>query len=124
MGKVYGKIIADQLIRGFIEKVSENEQTEHKVHFVPHHVVEKDSTTTPIRLVFDCSCLKSPNRASLKSVPPAMNDLIGILTRFRLNRYGVTTDIEKAFLQIELLNDDRDVTRSMRPVQSISHLPF
>lgn len=40
-----------------------------------------------------------------------MNDLTGILTRFRLKPYAVTTDIEKAFLQIELHNDDKDVTR-------------
>ena len=61
---------------------------------------------------FDCSCHQLSGKANLndclKSVPPAMNDF---LTRFRLKPYAVTTDIEKAFLQIKLHNNDKDVTR-------------
>lgn len=113
--KVYGEIMADQQKRGFIEKIDENEQSDNKVHYIPHHGVKKNSSTTPIRIVFDCSCRESSGKASLndclQSVPPAMNDLTGILTRFRLKEYAVTTDIEKAFLQIELHKDDRDATR-------------
>ena len=113
--RVYGEIMADQQKRGFIEKIDSDQSTENKVHYIPHHSVKKDSLTTPIRIVFDCSCHESSDKASLndclKSVPPAMNDLTGILTRFRLKPYAVTTDIEKAFLQIELHNDDKDVTR-------------
>jgi hypothetical protein len=40
------------------------------------------------------------------SVPPKINDLTGIITRFRLNKYAVSTDIEKVFLQIELDEND------------------
>lgn len=61
-----------------------------------------------------------------------MNDLTGILTRFRLKPYAVTTDIKKAFLQIEqieLHNDDKDVTRCFwfddpTPLQSTCNVPF
>ncbi|XP_052699402.1 uncharacterized protein LOC128176925 [Crassostrea angulata] len=42
---------------------------------------------------------------------PVMNDITSILTRFRLNKFAVTADIEKAFLQIELHQKDRDATR-------------
>ena len=45
------------------------------------------------------------------SVPPKINDLTGIITRFRLNKYAVSRDIEKAFSQIEIDENDRDVTR-------------
>ena len=47
----------------------------------------------------------------LISVPPKINDLTGIISRFRLHRFAVSTDIEKAFLQILIDEDDRDVTR-------------
>ncbi|XP_071180616.1 uncharacterized protein [Mytilus edulis] len=40
-----------------------------------------------------------------------MTDLTEILVRFRMYKYAVTADIEKAFLHIELDVDDRDVTR-------------
>jgi hypothetical protein len=39
------------------------------------------------------------------------HDLTGIIARFRLNKYAVSTDIEKALLQIELDENDQDVTR-------------
>ncbi|XP_060570545.1 uncharacterized protein LOC132728870 [Ruditapes philippinarum] len=113
--QTYGEIINDQEKRGFIEKVDEGITPQHKIHYIPHHGVKKDSVTTPIRIVYDCSCHQSRNQPSLndclKSTPPELNDLTQILIRFRLHRYAVTTDIEKAFLQIQLAEEDRDVTR-------------
>ncbi|VDI25013.1 Hypothetical predicted protein [Mytilus galloprovincialis] len=45
------------------------------------------------------------------TTPPNLNDLVGILLRFRLHQFAVTTDIEKAFLNVGLETQDRDVTR-------------
>ena len=39
-----------------------------------------------------------------------MQDLTGILLKFRTNIIAFTVDIEKAFRQIELNNQDRDAT--------------
>ncbi|VDI74045.1 Hypothetical predicted protein [Mytilus galloprovincialis] len=115
MLKMYGDIIKDQKRRGFIERVTENGNQSNRIHYIPHHAVKKDSSTTPIRIVYDCSCHESPHKASLNdclmSVPPMLNDLTGILARFRLHKHAVTTDIEKAFLNVELDKEDRDVTR-------------
>ena len=95
----YGEIISEQIKRGFIEEVSDSSVPNHQVHYIPHHGVKKDSVTTPIRIVYDCSCRQSADKPSLndclKSTPPELNDLTGILIRFRLNKYAITTDIEK-----------------------------
>ena len=111
----YGQIIDEQEKRGFIEKVTNEVKESTKVHYIPHHYVRKESSTTPLRIVFDCSC--KPARGSpslnecLKNVSPNLNELTGILLRFRLHKYAVATDIEKAFLNIGLDIDDRDATR-------------
>ena len=61
---LYGDIIADQVKRGFIEQVNVSCIPED-CHFNPHHPVKKDSTTTPLRIVYDCSCRQSPTKPSL-----------------------------------------------------------
>ena len=112
----YGEIIQDQLRRGFIERVEENDTNQPtKIHYIPHHPVKKDSATTPIRIVYDCSCKQNPKTASLndclQGVPPQLNDITSILLRFRTRKYGVSTDIEKAFLNVGLDTADRNATR-------------
>ncbi|VDI63326.1 Hypothetical predicted protein [Mytilus galloprovincialis] len=113
----YGEIIEEQEKRGFIEKVEEDlVKPNTKLHYIPHHAVKKDSATTPIRIVYDCSCRQTPDTASLindclLNVPPKLNDVTAILLRFRMNKYAVCTDIEKAFLNVGLDIEDRDVTR-------------
>ena len=40
-----------------------------------------------------------------------LNDLCGLLMRFRLHQIAIVADIEKAFLQIGMQPNQRDVTR-------------
>ncbi len=109
----YGSIIKEQEERGFIEKITDTAPN-HNVHYILHHPVKKDSPTTPIRIVYDCSCKASPNQASLneclQSGPPLLNYMTGIL-RFRTHHYGIVTDKEMAFLHLNLNTEDRDFTR-------------
>ena len=104
MFRMYGDIKADQERRGFIGKVSDETLTENLIHYIPHHAVKKDSTTTPIRIVYNCSCKANSYSASLNDClaeyPPMMNDLTTMLTRLRMEKYAVTADIEKGFLHI------------------------
>ena len=112
--QVYNQILTEQETRGFIERV-EVSRDHSGTHYIPHHSVEKDSLTTPIRIVFDCSCRQASTYPCLNDClmigSPCSNDLCAILVRFRLHRFGISTDIEKAFLHIRLHPDDRDFTR-------------
>ena len=56
--KQYGKIIEEQERQDFIEKVDDNP---HKVniHYIPH-LVKKESSTTPIQIVYDCIGVSRP----------------------------------------------------------------
>ena len=109
------EIIAEQERRGFIEKVDNYTPPTGQVHYIPHHPVKNETAIMPIRIVYDCSCRKSPKLPSLndclESTPPILNDLTSILVRFRIHSYAVTTDIEKAFLHIGPDEKDRDATR-------------
>ena len=115
----YCEIISEQKERGFIETVDVSVVSSHLIHYIPHHGVQKDSVTTPIRIVYDCSCHEGADKPSLndclQSTPPELNDLAGILIRFQFDKYAITTDIEKAFLHVSLDEKDRDVTRFLWP---------
>ncbi len=112
--RIYNGIIVDQLKRGFIELVDTSKKP-NKEHYIPHHCVKKSSATTPIRIVYDCSCRQSNKHPSLNDClltgPHFLNDLCSILLRFRTHNYAISTDIEKAFLHINLHEEDRDCTR-------------
>ncbi|XP_006821839.1 uncharacterized protein LOC100377489 [Saccoglossus kowalevskii] len=110
---IYDRIITDQEKQGFIEVVKNDNIA--CGHYLPHRSVKKDSETTPIRIVYDCSCKKNADSPSLNDClmtgPPLLNDLTSILLRFRANPIALTSDIEKAFLQIRLEPDERKFTK-------------
>ena len=77
-----------------------------------------------MRIVYDASARMSPKSPG----PNLMQDLTGILLKFRTHKKAFSADIEKAFLQIELNSLDRDATRFLwlkdinKPVDSKSNL--
>jgi hypothetical protein len=112
---LYSKILHEQVERGFIEKVVIAPRGQsHGHHYIPHTEVIRDSETTPIRMVFDCSC-KTKEGVSLNDClqtgPPLQMDIIDIIATFRLRVHGLVTDVEKAFHHVKLHEDDRDAVR-------------
>ena len=111
--QVYDRIMKEREARGFIERV-ENDR-EMSGHYLPHHTVKKDSVTTPIRVVFDCSCSSAGGNPSLnyclQKGPALLNDLVAILLRFRTSPIAHVSEIEKAFLHIGLHEQDKGFTK-------------
>src|SRR5207302_904827 len=113
MGKreIYGHIFKEWEGLGIIEEVPE-EDYQVPGSYLPHRPnFNPNSSTTPVRPVFDASAkskgLPSLNECLLKG--PNLIELIpAIITRFRLKRIGITSDIKKAFLQISVKKEDRD----------------
>ena len=111
----YNDKLLEQVSLGFIEKVRNLNLHEGTLHYIPYFPVFKtDSATTKMRIVYDASVRVSSEAMSLNDClytgPNLMQDLTGILLKFRTNIIAFTVDIEKAFRQIELNNQDRDAT--------------
>ncbi|UYV80830.1 hypothetical protein LAZ67_19001901 [Cordylochernes scorpioides] len=108
------RVFQEWLAEGVIEKVS-TEDLNRKCHYLPHHrVVKADSNTTKIRPVFDASCKDKGNLSlndCLASCPIVIEQIPAILLKFREKAIGVIADIRKAFLQIEVKEEDRDYLR-------------
>ena len=81
-------------------------------HYIPHHtIINPDKASTKVRVVYDASAKIKKGQKSLNEClypgPTMLKDLVGIL----LNRIAIVADIEKAFLQIGLAEDAKDVKR-------------
>ena len=77
--------------------------------YIPHYLVHKDSVTTPLKIAYDCSSQEAKHLASLNDYletgPPFLQQLSAIL-RFHTHKFGISADIEKAFLHVQLHHKD------------------
>ncbi|XP_042909950.2 uncharacterized protein [Parasteatoda tepidariorum] len=108
LGKItdYETIFDDWLDQGIIEEAHCSEPE----HYLPHRPVFKENSTTKVRPVFDGSARdkESPSINDCLEKGPNLVELIpSVINRFRKGKYGVVSDIEKAFLQIGLHEQDR-----------------
>ena len=111
----YEKIINDQLASGVIEKAPD-EPSGERVYYMPHKpVVRQDASTTKVRMVFDASSKPHPLASSINNCmftgPPLQPLLWDIMVRARMSSNLLLADIQKAFLQIAIKEEDRDAFR-------------
>nr|XP_045584796.1 uncharacterized protein LOC123746940 [Procambarus clarkii] len=106
--KLCHEIIQQQLNNKFI-KVFTNDNPKEG-HYLPHHAVLKDSITTPIRIVFNCSDKAKQNSVSLNDClqtgPSLTQRLYDVLLRFCIGTYAYKANISKAFLKVGLQEED------------------
>jgi hypothetical protein len=115
MLRQYDQVIQDQLQVNIIEAVSNEERftmkdSPRKIHYLPHRaVLRTDKKTTKPCIVCDASAKKDgPSLNDCLYADPSVTPLIFDILRFRLQSIGITSDIEKAFLNVSIAPEDRD----------------
>ena len=103
----------DYIQRGQVEPIGPSE--EQDTFYLPHHAVSKGKRgDTKWRIVFDASSHEkgAPSlNDTLEMGPNLLPEILAILLRFRLNPVALVGDIHQAFLQLQLDEKDRDLTR-------------
>ena len=99
-----------------VEIIEDSSVIGERFHYLPHHaVISPEKSTTKIRIVYDGSAKEKKGNLSrnenLFHGPIILEDLAGLLMRLRTKQVAIVADIEKAYLQVGLLPQDRDVTR-------------
>ena len=109
------KVFMDNVLqKGYAEKVpqAQAQRNDGHVWYIPHHGVYH-KRKRKLRVVFDCSSTyqaKSLNSELLQG-PDLTNSLLGVLLRFRQERFAVMADIEAMYYQVQVQQNHRDFLR-------------
>ena len=100
----------------FARKLTEKEAREYAgpVHYISHHeVLRPENKSTPVRIVFNSSAAFQGHRLNdywMKG-PDLLNDLFGVLLRFREHQVAFLGDISKMYHRIRIPEMDQQVHR-------------
>ena len=111
----YEKQLLDLINKGYAREVYEEEIDSFvkgggKIYYIAHQMVEdQQNKTTPVRVVFNSSqnCGGNSLNKSLEVGPDIMQDLPGVLLRFREDYVAAMGDIKKMFYGIRVSLEDQ-----------------
>ena len=111
----YRSVINEYLTMGHARKLTQEEvgRLSDKTWYLPHHPVLNPNKPGKLRVVFDAAA--KFNGTSLNDLllqgPDYINNLAGVLMRFRQEQVTLIADIEKMFHQVRVPPEDCDALR-------------
>ena len=98
----YDSQIIDMINRGTAEKLEQTMINNYcgPIHYIPHHEIHKPSSlSTPLRIVFNSSSSFAGHVLNdyYAKGPDVLNNMLGVLLRFRVGLIAVTGDIKKMY---------------------------
>ena len=106
----YRKFMQVIIDKGYCERVADSHEHRPGTRwFIPHHGVYHPKKSK-IRVVFDCSatCRGISLNDMLLQGPDMINNLMGVLCRFRKEPIAISCDIEQMFYQFYVNEEHRD----------------
>ena len=113
---MYDNVIKEQERSGIIESVERQNVSPGNIHYIPHRdVIREDKETSKLRIVYDASAKANRLGQSLNDCvetgPCLLPKIFDILVRLRANKIAITSDIQSAFLNVRIKEEDRDFLR-------------
>ena len=109
----YTSSMKDMLTKGYAEEVPEDELhvANDQVWYIPHHAIYHPRKEK-MRIVFDCSAVYGGHSLNEHLPGPGLiNNLTGILCRFRIEQVATTCDTEGMFMQVNVIKSHRNLLR-------------
>ena len=115
LAQKYQDVLDEYVAKEHCKKLSPQkaQRTSSKTWYLPHHAVFNINKPGKVRVVFDAAAKFDDISLNdcLLTGPDLLNNLVGILMRFRLGKTAVMGDVEKMFHQVGVIEDDRDSLR-------------
>ena len=102
------KLITD-LDKNFVQPAEMQEPSPQSIWYLPHHPVINANKTEKVRRVTNAASKfrAEPLNSNLHTGSALLNNLVGVLLRFRDHTVAVWTDIEGMFMQIAVRNEEQ-----------------
>tara|TARA_B110001454_G_scaffold196478_1_gene199376 strand:- start:542 stop:6220 length:5679 start_codon:yes stop_codon:yes gene_type:complete len=112
----YCEQIEDMVQRGAARKLTDKEIRDYTgpVYYISHHeILKPDSKSTPCRIVFNSSAKYMSHTLNdyWAKGPDLVNNLLGILLRFREERVAIAGDISKMYHTVKISELDQHTHR-------------
>ena len=125
---VYKDQIDDMVKRGIAKKLTEEEHKNYNgpVYYIGHHeVLKPESNSTPCRIVFNSSAKFQGHVVNeyWAKGPDLLNNLLGILIRFREEKVAFAGDIKKMYHSIMISELDQHTHRFLWRNLEIGRVP-
>ena len=109
--EVYTKMMEEYIDAGHARKVTEEELKNSPpwTWYLPHHGVTNPKKPGKVRVVFDCAALHQGTSINqhLHKGPDFLNDLLGIMLRFRRSAIALSADIKMMYHQVQVPTADQ-----------------
>ena len=115
--QLYEKTLEKDLEKGYVKPVTFSNPAPEKIWYLPHHPVTNPNKPGKIRRVANAASVfkKQSLNKNLLSGPDLLNNLVGLLLRFRQDSVAVIADIEAMFMQICIRTEDQSCLRFLWP---------
>ena len=105
----------DYISKGHATKLNETDskKTCRITNYIPHHVATNVNKPNKVQIVFDVGAKAKGISLNehLLTDPDFLNNLVGVLLKFRKRQFAIIGDITQMFYQVQVLPTDRDALR-------------
>ena len=114
--QLYEKTLETDLKNAYVKSVTFSNPAPEKIWYLPHHPVTNPNKPRKVRRVANAASVfkkQSLNKNLLSG--PDLNNLVGLLLRFRQDPVAVMADIEAMFMQICIRTENQSCHRFLWP---------
>ena len=115
--EMYQKTLDTDIEKGYVKPVIFSSIVPSRVWYLPHHPVTNPNKPRKVRRVSNAASVFKGNslNSNLLTGPDLINNLVGLLHRFRENPVAVSADIEAMFMQVGIIEKDQPLMRFLWP---------
>ena len=111
----YKEAMEDYISKGHTTKLNQtdSETTSRITNYIPHHAITNVNKPSNVQIFFEVGAKakgKSSNEHLLRG-SDFLNNLVGVLLKFRGRQFAIIGDITQMFHQVQVLPVDRDTLR-------------